>query len=259
LICYKSGERFFQQIFLCLFLKKTTALKTFFKWVLRLALGFLALLIISFIILKITFTEDIPSGVSGAPADELAIKMLEAINHEEFKNAQLISWTFRGTNRYQWKPQEGTVQVTWNNMRVELDTQDSNQTQAFEGKASLDGKDKADAIAYAQSNFHNDSFWVVAPFKVMDPGTEREIIKEDAQEKLLVRYTKGGTTPGDVYVWKLDSNYRPQNFQMWVSIIPLDGIEAKWEDWQMTAAGFPLSKHISILGIEIPVTDVSVE
>jgi hypothetical protein len=46
---------------------------------------------------------------------------------------------------------------------------------------------------------------------------------------------------------------------MWVSILPFDGIEAKWEDWEMTKAGFPLARHTSIFGIEIPVTDVSVE
>jgi hypothetical protein len=234
-------------------------LKTLFKWILRLVLGFIALLVIVFIVLKITFTEDIPTGASGAPADELAMKMLEAINYEQFKNAQLISWTFRDTNHYQWKPQEGKVQVSWNNMRVELNTQDPTQSDAFKAQTAITGEDKADAITYALSNFNNDSFWVVAPFKVMDPGTEREIIKEDAQEKLLVRYTNGGTTPGDVYVWKLDANYRPQNFQMWVSIIPFDGIEAKWEDWEMTKAGFPLAMHKSIFGIEIPVTDISVE
>jgi hypothetical protein len=121
------------------------------------------------------------------------------------------------------------------------------------------GATKEEAIAYALENFNNDSFWMVAPHKIMDPGTEREIIKEDAQEKLLVRYTSGGSTPGDVYVWKLDNNYRLQNFQMWVSLIPFDGIEAKWEDWEMTDAGFPISKRKTIFGVEIPISNIKIQ
>ncbi|WP_194852112.1 hypothetical protein [Nonlabens antarcticus] len=234
-------------------------MKTLLKWILRLLLGILAVLGIIFITLKLTFNEEIPVGIPGKPADELALKMLESIKYKEFQEAKLISWTFRGKNKYRWEPQQGRVEVNWNDNRVMLDTQNPDSSSAFEDNKPLAGDKRSDAINYAVENFNNDSFWIVAPYKVMDPGTEREIIKEDAQEKLLVRYTNGGTTPGDVYVWKLDQNYRPQNFQMWVEILPFDGIEAKWDNWEMTDADFPLSMKKSIFGIEIPITDISVE
>ncbi|KQC33254.1 hypothetical protein AAU57_07935 [Nonlabens sp. YIK11] len=234
-------------------------MKKFLKIILKLFLGILILLVIAGFALKFAFDEDVPSGTKGDSADALALKMLEAIDHEDYLKAQKISWTFRDKNHYEWYPQQDSVVVLWNENKVYLLTKDVSKSTAFEKGNLLQGDSKQDAIEYALNNFNNDSFWLVAPHKIMDPGTEREVIQEDAQEKLLVRYTRGGSTPGDVYVWKLDKNYRPQNFKMWVNIIPLDGIEAKWEDWQMTDAGFPLAMKKSVFGLEIPITDVSAQ
>ncbi|BAO55898.1 hypothetical protein [Nonlabens marinus] len=234
-------------------------MKTILKWLLRGVLGLIALLAILFLILKIALAEDVPTGLSGPAADELAFKVLDAIEHEKFKEAELISWTFRGTNHYKWYPQQGMVEVRWDDKFVKLDLESNTNSLAFEDGTPLNENDTQDAIAYALKNFNNDSFWMVAPHKIMDPGTEREIIREDAQEKLLVRYLSGGTTPGDVYVWKLDKNYRPQNFKMWVSILPFDGVEAKWNDWEVTDAGFPISKRKSVFGINIPITDIQIK
>ncbi len=234
-------------------------MKTVFKWLLRGIIGIVALLVLIFIVLKITLAEDIPTGISGPPADELALKVLDAIEYQKFQNAELISWTFRGTNHYNWYPQQGMVEVRWDDKLVKLDLESNANSEAFEDGSVLNKKETQEAVDYAFKNFNNDSFWMVAPFKIMDPGTEREIIREDAQEKLLVRYTSGGSTPGDVYIWKLDSNYRPQNFKMWVSIIPFDGVEAKWQEWEMTDAGFPISKRKSVFGVEIPITDILIK
>lgn len=234
-------------------------MKKIFKVLLKLFLVVVLLLVIAAIGLKLAFNEDIPTGIAGKPADELALKVLEAINHDEYLKATKISWTFRGTNNYDWYPQENRVEVLWDDFIVNLLTQHPNQSVALKNGKELSGKDKQEAIDYALTNFNNDSFWIVAPHKIMDPGTVREIIREDAQEKLLVRYTSGGTTPGDVYVWKLDQDYKPQNFKMWVDIIPLDGIEAKWENWEMTKAGFPVAMKKTIFGVEIPVTKIVVQ
>jgi len=234
-------------------------MKKMFKVVLRLLFGGVLLFIVAGIALKLIFSEDIPTGVSGPPADELALKVLEAIEHKKFEDAELISWTFRDTNYYNWYPKQGMVEVRWDDKLVKLNLESNGSSSAFESGSPMIEEDTQEAVTYALKNFNNDSFWIVAPHKIMDVGTEREIIKEDSQEKLLVRYTSGGSTPGDVYVWKLDNNYRPQNFQMWVSIIPLDGIEVKWENWEMTSVGFPISKRKTVFGVEIPISDINIQ
>jgi hypothetical protein len=233
-------------------------MKRFFKIVWKSALVFLGILLIAGIVLKLVFNDDIPQGVSGAPADALGYKILAAINTAEFHQAQEIQWTFRGENRYNWKVQQNLVEVHWDDYRVAYQTYFPDISFAYKGTQRLEGEQRDEAIAYAKLNFNNDSFWLVAPHKIFDPGTKRLLIEEDGKQKLLVTYTRGGSTPGDSYLWEVDENFMPVSFKMWTSIIPLDGLKATWSDWQMTAGGFPLPQSRSMYGLEIPVNDVQV-
>ncbi len=234
-------------------------MNSIFKLLLKIGLGLIVILLVGVIALKITFNEDIPQGISGPAADNLALKMLEAIEYDDFKEVKELQWTFRGVNHYVWRPQNDQVQVSWDNLQVDLNTTSPSTSKVTQDGELLMGDNASQAIDYAVTNFNNDSFWLVAPFKVMDPGTQREVIEENNTTKLLVRYTNGGSTPGDVYVWELDKNYVPKSFKMWVQIIPLDGLEASWDNWEMTDGGFLLSMKKSIYGIDIPITNVSVK
>ncbi|ARN79064.1 hypothetical protein BST97_14295 [Nonlabens spongiae] len=226
-------------------------MKRFFKIV-----GILLLLILVAIIgLKIAFNEDVPVGTKGEKAVALADKLLEALHAEQIKNADSITWTFRGVNEYNWQPQNNIVSVKWEDTRVVLDLNFPQESTVFYKGNIVDSGDKQEYLDYALSNFNNDSFWLIAPYKVKDAGTELEFISEN---ELLVRYTTGGTTPGDVYVWKLDENYLPESFKMWVQIIPLDGVKANWKGWYETTAGFMLPEKREVYGLEIPLTDVRV-
>jgi hypothetical protein len=234
-------------------------LKKIFRIILKTLLYIIGLLLIAGIVIKIIFTEEIPQGTNPKEADAMALRMLDAINYHEFYKSEEITWTFRNKNTYRWNVRENMVEVSWDDYRVELFTIEPNSSTAYKNDTRLSGTAKSDAMDYAIKNFNNDSFWVAAPFKVFDRGTTRKIVEEDGEKKLLVTYESGGSTPGDVYLWTLDEEYRPVSFKMWVSNIPLDGIEAQWSDWEMTAGGFPLSRKRSIYNIPIPVTDLSVE
>ena len=39
--------------------------------------------------------EKLPTGNQGKKADDLAVKMLTALNNEAFKNTEVIEWSFR--------------------------------------------------------------------------------------------------------------------------------------------------------------------
>ena len=96
----------------------------------------------------------------------------------------------------------------------------------------MTGEVKEEKLTTARNYFYNDSFWLIAPFKVRDPGTIREYVNFDGKDALLVTYTSGGATPGDSYLWILDENNRPLSWKMWVSIIPFGGMETSWESWE---------------------------
>jgi hypothetical protein len=233
-------------------MKKTLA------FILKALLGLISVLIIAFVVLKLVYNEDLPQGQSGAQADALAYNILDAINHDAFTQAKEIHWTFRGVNHYEWQLQDNVVEVAWEDYKVTYYTQNRDKSTAYQNAQRLEGKAKEEAITYAVNNFNNDSFWLIAPHKLFDSGTTRSLVRENSKDKLLVQYTSGGSTPGDAYLWEVDENYKPIAFKMWVSILPFDGLEAQWTDWEMTAGGFPLPESQTIWGLEIPISEVEV-
>jgi len=233
-------------------------MKKVLRFLFKLLLGLLGILLVVFVVMKLIYNEDLPKGKTGPEAEKLAYNILEAINHEAYEQAKEIHWTFRGVNHYEWQLQNDIVEVSWEDFEVIYDTKNREKSEAYENTELLKGDAKEEAINYAVNNFNNDSFWLIAPHKLFDAGTTLTLVNEDGKDKLLVQYTSGGTTPGDAYLWKVDENYRPVAFKMWVSIIPFNGLEAKWTNWQMTDGGFPLPESRSVWGLEIPITEVKV-
>ena len=107
------------------------------------------------------------------------------------------------------------------------------------------------------SYFNNDSFWLVAPYKVFDKGTQRRLVTlENNKKALLVTYTSGGSTPGDSYLWLLNDSGKPKSFKIWTSILPIDGLEATWTDWTTTESGAQLPSFHKLLIIGLEITDI---
>lgn len=209
-------------------------------------------------ILFAIYNEPLPSGIKSQNADALAQKMLIALNYEAYLETRFLEWSFaNGKHHYRWDKEADTALVMWSDYVVSLDLKVAGKGRVAKDKIPLEGLEKEKLIKKATSFFNNDSFWLVAPFKVFDTGTERSIVSlKDGTQALLVTYTSGGDTPGDSYLWKLQPNGFPISFKMWVSIIPIGGIEASWDEWQVTESGaFLPSKH-SIGPITLDMGDV---
>lgn len=209
-------------------------------------------------ILFAIYNEPLPSGIKSQNADALAQKMLTALNYEAYLETRFLEWSFaNGKHHYRWDKEADTALVMWSDYVVSLDLKVAGKGRVAKDKIPLEGLEKEKLIKKATSFFNNDSFWLVAPFKVFDTGTERSIVSlKDGTQALLVTYTSGGDTPGDSYLWKLQPNGFPISFKMWVSIIPIGGIEASWDEWQVTESGaFLPSKH-SIGPITLDMGDV---
>ncbi|MFL0120432.1 hypothetical protein V2611_01385 [Tenacibaculum maritimum] len=189
--------------------------------------------------------DDLPKGKQGAKADKLAHKMLNALNYEAYKNTRFLEWSFRGKRFYKWDKKEHVVTVSWENTKVILNTKEPNKTKIFENGALV--KNEA-VLKKATDYFNNDSFWLVAPYKVFENGIERRLVNYQNKEALLVTYTSGGSTPGDSYLWILNEKGLPISYKMWVSIIPIGGTEASWSDWVTTQSGalLPFKHELSV-------------
>lgn len=214
-------------------------MKKLFKILLKSIAVLLLLALVACGILYAVYNKPLPEGTPGAAADSLANTMLKAINHEAYLNTRYIEWDFRGgTYQYKWDKQLGIARVEWEDYRVLLNLNYPEKSSVFEKDSQVKGDARLALIETAVSNFNNDSFWLVAPFKVFDEGTERSVVAlEDGSDGLFITYTSGGTTPGDSYLWKIGPKGFPESFRMWVDIIPIGGLEATWKDWQVMESG----------------------
>ena len=225
------------------------------KKILKLIGIFLALLFIVSAIFYTIYNESLPKGIKNEKAEALATKMMKALNYDAYKSVEVLEWSFRGENYYKWYKEENVVEVSWGSNKVILNTKKPALSEVFVSETKTENQE---LIKNAIDYFNNDSFWLVAPFKIFDAGVERSIVKHNEKDALLITYTTGGSTPGDSYLWILDENNFPTSYKMWTRIIPIGGIEASWSDWKKTEAGFKLpTKHkMSLFGLELDMGDV---
>ena len=210
------------------------------------------LLLFAFMYFK--YNEDLPTGEQGPAADQLATRMLNTLNHDAYKATDYIEFTFKKRHHYKWNKTENTCEVYWKNVKVDIDLADHSKSHVYFSEEKYEGKEKQDYIQKAVDYFNNDTFWLVAPYKVFDEGVERRLVKtEDNENALLITYTNGGSTPGDSYLWHFDENGKPKSYQMWVDILPINGLEASWSDWTTTDTGAELPTFHKLLafGLEI--------
>ncbi len=227
-------------------------MKKLLKW-----LGIILMVIIAGIfILFLVFNESKPESVKGAEAEALAEKMLVAIDKKGWDTTGVVQWNFGGRQKYVWDKQRNLAKVEWGDHMVLLNPDQ------VDGKAYQNGQELTDekankAVQTAWSHWCNDSFWLNAPAKCMDPGTSRGIVKlENGAKALMVTYDSGGVTPGDSYLWILDENGLPRAWKMWVKIIPMGGIGSSWENYETLYSGAKISGMHKMKAFDLIISDI---
>lgn len=181
-------------------------------------------------------SKPLPDGKSGPEAEQLADKMLAAINKPAWDTTKYAKWTFRGQNHYLWDREANLAQISWKNYRVLLNPDEVTGV-CYKNDVKLTGSDHEKILSKAWSNWCNDMFWFIAPYKIKDPGTERSIVSHEDGARLKISYSSGGVTPGDSYVWILDDKGVPTAYEMYVGVLPLKGIKVNWGGWKELPTG----------------------
>jgi len=234
--------------------KKKLTLKRVLKIIIGVITFFTLPTLLLFGFLYFKYNEDLPIGKNPEQADILANKMLNALNYDAYKATDYLEFTFKKRHHYKWNKTENICEVYWKKYKVNLDLNNNSNSETFINNIKIEGDKRKEIIQKSLAYFNNDSFWLVAPYKVFDKGTTRSLVTlENGENALLVTYTSGGSTPGDSYLWHLDEDGKPKSFQMWTSILPIDGLEASWSDWTTTETGamLPTFHKMMVLGIEI--------
>ncbi|WP_436515401.1 hypothetical protein [Ekhidna sp. To15] len=216
-------------------------IKAIFKF---LGIGLVTLLIIG-VLVYLFVDESVPSGTKGQDAEQLADEMLMALNKPGFDTIAIIRFTYPGGHSYEWNKAENKVRVQWEANDVFLDL--NRPTEEF---STLEYE--------GYEYFLNDSFWLIAPFKVRDNGVVRSSVEVDDGRGLLVTYTTGGVTPGDSYMWILDENGFPKAWKLWTSNVPLGGLKVGWGGWVEKQGVWFSTFHPSKV-IDLEITGLEVE
>ncbi len=137
---------------------------------------------------------------SGEPSevDELAFSFVVEKGGEELVR-----------RRHIWRPQDGEVVVSNDDQRVTLEKideydlseiADDPQAHTDTWRAVAPQASPEDA-AQAWAWFVNDSYWLLAPTKLFDPGVNRTL---DDEGRLVLTFGQVGLTPGDRYTLEVD-------------------------------------------------------
>lgn len=223
----------------------------------KILLGVILTLVVVLLCLFFIYDEKLPEGKQSVEADQLASKMLKAVHHEAYKQTRYLEWTFVDQHHYNWDKKQQLVAVEWDDITVHLNIQNPDSSTVLVNDVEVNDDSRSEIIETAIGYFNNDSFWLSAPQKIFDSGTERRIVLLENDEKgLLVSYTSGGNTPGDSYLWLLDESGLPSAFKMWVSVIPLGGVKATWEPWKTTESGALICSNHKLLFLDISMGEV---
>jgi hypothetical protein len=227
------------------------------KKIFRISIIALLTLMAGLFLFGLALHEKEPSGIPSPEAEQLTQQIYNNIHKTAWDSTRWVKWTFRGDHTYLWDKFQNRVQVRWDDHEVILDL--ATQTgPAKKAGVLLAGEAAQKAAQKAYALFCNDGFWLMAPYKLTDPGTQRSIVQlADGRKGLKVSYDNGGVTPGDSYVWITDQNGMPTSFKMWVSVLPVGGLEATWEKWITLPTGARLSTYHLLGGkVESIITDV---
>ncbi len=206
-------------------------------------------------------TSLLTAPLLAAPADERAAEVaarcgpsIYELEELDFVFVSEADGAVTARRAHRWWPRKGAVEVTADGETITLfDIRQGVPATADDARWAevAPGEDPAAALrAWAQ--FTNDSYWLLAPCKVMDPGVRRAAGPGGSLE---LRFEGVGLTPGDVYRLEVD----PESglVSAW-SFVLQSGREGRftWEDYTQVGP-LMLSLRRSAEGTTIRFEDVS--
>ena len=149
------------------------------------------------------------SDASDPAAIALAEATLEAMGGAEAWNeTRFVRFEFFGFRLHHWDRHTGRHrlegQTRDGDSYVVLHTIGADGGQAWLNGEALAGEDLAQWLERAHGAWINDTYWLVMPYKLLDPGVTLKVAGEETLEgkvydKVLLTFDGVGLTPGDRY------------------------------------------------------------
>ncbi len=180
---------------------------------------------------------------SDAKAIKIANDVMQAIGGKKNWDAtHFIAWNFFGSRKLIWDKYTGNVRIE----NLKNDTKILVNINNSKGKVYKDGAEltQPDSLAkYLEEGrkiWINDSYWLLMPFKMQDPGVTLKYIGEDTTQKgtkadvVRLTYKGVGVTPNNAFnVWVSKQTKLVDQWAFYKEANqPKPGFVLTWEDYQ---------------------------
>lgn len=206
-------------------------------------------------------------------ADTIAAETLTAMGgREAYDNTRFLSFRFAGFRNHHWDKWTGRHRVEFTNRKGEhfvvLQNVNTKVGRAWMNGTELTGEEAKKAVEAAYGTWINDTYWLLMPYKLRDPGVTlswdgEEVIDGVTYDKLHLKFASVGLTPGDQY-WAY-INRQTKLMDRWAYV--LQDFEAgrpptvwKWGNWQRFG-GIQLASDRTMVGDEprqLPLDNIAV-
>ncbi len=180
---------------------------------------------------------------SDAKAIKIADDVMKASGGKKnWDAAHFISWNFFGSRKLIWDKYTGNVRIE----NVKNDTKILVNINTLKGKVFKNGAEltNADSLAkYLEEGKNiwiNDSYWLVMPFKMKDPGVTLKYISKDTTQKgaksdvVRLTYKGVGVTPNNAFnVWVNKKTHLVDQWAFYKEANqPKPNFVLPWDDYQ---------------------------
>ena len=150
-------------------------------------------------------------------AEQIADEVMEAMGGQAAYNAtRYLAWNFFGFRHLLWDKHTGDVRISMKNDQTIyiLNINDNSGMVKQDGQILTHPDSLSKYLDRAKSIWINDSYWLVMPYKLQDPGVNLAYIGEDTMKSgapadvLELTYNEVGKTPENKYLVYVDKNTR---------------------------------------------------
>ncbi|MDJ0839944.1 MAG: hypothetical protein QNK37_25735 [Acidobacteriota bacterium] len=155
-------------------------------------------------------------GKADEKAAAIAAEVMEAMGGAQaYEQTRYITWRFFGRRFHVWDKHKGDIRVEDGKGLVVLMNLNTKEGKAWQDGAEITDTDLlAEKLKYGYEAWINDSYWLVMPYKLRDPGVNlsytREGKTEDgrAADVLTLTFNEVGVTPENKYEVFVDKESR---------------------------------------------------
>lgn len=188
-----------------------------------------------------------PQGVADEKSAELAAQTMTAMGgHDNYNNTRYLSWNFFGARTHHWDKWTGRVRIQdhKNDVLILMNVNSKKGDVYEKGEKVADETKRAEMLQKGYEWWINDSYWLVMPYKLRDPGVtlayegEAQTEAGQAADVVVMTFEAVGVTPQNkykVYIGKDDHLVRQWDFFSNASDAE-PRFKTPWDDWQTQGA-----------------------